>query len=67
MRILAAWRFLAGIENNVPAWSKSEDESYPVFRDPGYTAHPTISYNKALKRYILGIYSDVVRNPRDYK
>jgi hypothetical protein len=48
MRILAAWEFLAGIENNVPAWSKSEDKSYPVFRDPGHTAQPAISYNKAL-------------------
>ncbi|HZH38337.1 MAG TPA: DUF4185 domain-containing protein [Flavisolibacter sp.] len=60
-----AWQFLAGIENNVPRWSASEDKCYPVFTDPGHTAHPTISYNKALKRYILGMYSDVVPHRED--
>jgi hypothetical protein len=60
-----AWQFLSGLKNNVPSWSKSEDESYPVFRDPGHVGHPTISYNKALKRYILGIYSDVVPHRED--
>jgi len=55
----SAWQFLSRIKNNVPTWSKSEDDSYPIFTDPGHTAHPTISYNKALKRYILGMYSDV--------
>jgi hypothetical protein len=55
-----AWQFLSAIQNNTPRWSKSEDESFPVFKDPGHVAHPTISYNKALKRYILGIFSDVV-------
>ncbi len=56
-----AWQFLSAIsDKNIPAWSKQEDESFPVFKDPGHVGHPTISYNKGLKRYILGIYSDVV-------
>ncbi|HEX8546527.1 MAG TPA: DUF4185 domain-containing protein [Cytophagaceae bacterium] len=56
-----AWQFLSSIsEGNVPKWSKSEEESFPIFKDPGHVAHPTISYNKKLKRYILGIFSDVV-------
>ena len=55
-----AWQFLSAIKNNMPVWSKDEQESHPVFKDPGHVGHPTISYNKGLKRYILGIYSDVV-------
>jgi hypothetical protein len=56
-----AWQFLSAIsDNNTPTWSKSEEESFPVFTDPGHVGHPTISYNQILKRYILGIYSDVV-------
>jgi len=60
-----AWQFLSAIDNDKPSWSKSEDESYPVFKDPGHVGHPTISYNAALKRYILGIYSDVVPHRED--
>jgi hypothetical protein len=56
-----AWQFLSSIsDKNIPTWSKSEEESFPVFKDPGHVGHPTISYNETLKRYILGIYSDVV-------
>ena len=58
--IRKAWQFLSAIKNNRPVWSKNEEKSHPVFKDPGHVGHPTISYNKALKRYILGIYSDVV-------
>jgi hypothetical protein len=56
-----AWQFLSSVsDKNIPAWSKKEEQSFSVFKDPGHVGHPTISYNKALKRYILGIYSDVV-------
>ncbi len=62
-----AWQFLADISDiTQPLWSKKEDDSFPVFTDKGHVGHPTISYNKALGRYILGIYSDVtphVENP----
>ncbi len=57
----SAWLFLNSVsEKNVPSWTSSEDSSYPIFTDTGHTGHPTISYNTILKRYILGIYSDVV-------
>ncbi|HUQ65880.1 MAG TPA: DUF4185 domain-containing protein [Flavitalea sp.] len=56
-----AWQFLSSIsDNNISNWSSSEEASSSVFDDPGHVGHPTISYNKALKRYILGIYSDVI-------
>jgi hypothetical protein len=56
-----AWQFLSSVSpGNIPGWSKSEEESFPIFNDPGHVGHPTISYNEILKRYILGIYSDVV-------
>lgn len=56
-----AWQFLSGInEKNIPNWSKNESEIYPIFTDSGHVGHPTISYNFALKRYILGIYSDTI-------
>jgi hypothetical protein len=61
----SAWQFLSAIRENKPKWSPSEDDSYPIFKDPGHVGHPTISYNKALKRYILGIYSDVVPHRED--
>ncbi len=55
-----SWQFLTALNNNVPQWSKFEDKSISIFKDPGHVGHPTISYNKVLKRYILGMYSDVV-------
>jgi hypothetical protein len=56
-----AWEFLSSINNNnIPSWSKNESETYPIFVDSGHVGHPTISYNYALKRYILGVYSDSI-------
>lgn len=56
-----AWQFLSHLSADfVPIWSKSEKDAYPIFSDPGHVGHPTISYNFALKRYILGIYSDTI-------
>lgn len=61
-----AWQFLSGISGNYePSWSKSEEDHFPVFTDPGHVGHPTISYNKTLKRFILGIYSDVFPHKED--
>ena len=58
--VRGAWQFLSGFgKANQPLWSGNEEASLPVFTDKGHVGHPTISYNKALKRYILGIYSDV--------
>jgi hypothetical protein len=56
-----AWQFLSHLNTDfVPQWSKSETDTYPIFTDSGHVGHPTISYNFALERYILGIYSDTI-------
>ena len=60
-----AWQFLSSLDKNIPSWSKSEDKCYSIFKDSGHVGHPTISYNKSLKRYILGMYSDVVPHTED--
>lgn len=61
-----AWQFLTAITNiESPEWSKMEEKSFPIFTDIGHVGHPTISYNNVLKRYILGIYSDVVPHKED--
>jgi len=57
----SAWKFFGGLANtNQPKWVDNEPESTPIFSDPGHVGHPTITYNKALNRYILVIFSDVV-------
>jgi hypothetical protein len=56
-----AWQFYLGRNDaNQPLWSPEEEAAVPVFSDPGHVGHPTITYNKALQRYILCISSDVV-------
>lgn len=55
-----AWQFYKGNTNSKkPLWSGDEEMASPVFSDPGHVGHPTITYNKALRRYILCISSDV--------
>lgn len=57
----SAWQFLTGFETTSrPRWSRQEDASISIFTDLGHVGHPTMSYNKTLKRYIMAIYSDVV-------
>jgi hypothetical protein len=56
-----AWQFLSHLNSRFePRWSSLETDSYPIFTDPGHVGHPTVSYNFALRRYILGIYSDTI-------
>jgi hypothetical protein len=56
-----AWQFYAGSSGvQVPLWSTEEKMARPIFSDPGHVGHPTITYNKALARYILCISSDMV-------
>lgn len=56
-----AWQFYQGnTRANVPHWSGEEGAASPIFSDPGHVGHPTITYNKALNRYILCISSDMV-------
>lgn len=57
----ARWEFFGGFgPKNRPRWVKREADAQPIFSDPGHVGHPTMSYNPALKRYFLMIYSDVV-------
>jgi hypothetical protein len=56
-----AWQFFKGNSTtNNPEWVKEEEAASPIFSDPGHVGHPTITYNKALNRYILCISSDMV-------
>jgi len=56
-----AWQFFKAQTNSGnPIWTNKENEAAPVFSDPGHVGHPTITYNKALDRYILCISSDMV-------
>ena len=56
-----AWQFYKGnTYSNKPLWSVEEETASPIFSDFGHVGHPSITYNKALKRYILCISSDVV-------
>lgn len=56
-----AWQFYKGKSNsNNPIWTEDDEAANPVFSDPGHVGHPTITYNKALNRYILCISSDTV-------
>jgi hypothetical protein len=61
-----AWQFYTGnTRKNIPSWSGDEQAARPIFSDPGHVGHPTITYNKALNRYILCISSDMVPHRED--
>lgn len=56
-----AWRFFGGFTKpGQPRWVVGEALSKPIFTDPGHVGHPSITYNKALNRYFLIIFSDAV-------
>jgi hypothetical protein len=56
-----AWQFFGGLSRKgQPRWVQSPETSTPILTDPGHAGHPTITYNKALKRYILLSFSDAV-------
>jgi len=54
----SAWEFFAGQKEGRPLWSKNEDDSQPVFTDPGHVGHSCMSFNKPLGRYLLAVFSD---------
>ena len=60
-----AWQFFAGTSARDRVWSQQEEKAVPIFSDPGHVGHPTITYNKALKRYILCISSDMIPHRGD--
>lgn len=56
-----AWQFYGGLKpSGRPKWVAAEAASKPIFTDPGHVGHPTITFNKALNRYFLITFSDVV-------
>ena len=65
----STWAFYAGAnDNGQPMWSSDEGQAVPVFHFPSMTGENHVSYNKGLKRYIMGNYSfiDENGNPRPY-
>jgi hypothetical protein len=49
-----AYEFFAGMEGDKPLWTKNMEDKVPVFVDKNGVGTPIgISYNKALKRYLL--------------
>ena len=57
----SAWQFYGGSAvKNKATWVSNENDAVPIFSDPGHTGHPTITYNKALQRYILLNNSDAI-------
>jgi len=62
----SAWQFFGGLSDVKDVkWIKNEAQSAPIFTDQGHVGHPTITYNKALNRYILMVFSDVVPHRED--
>jgi hypothetical protein len=56
-----AWQFYGGTnKNKTVEWTRKETDAVPIFSDAEHIGHPTITYNKALKRYILINFSDRV-------
>lgn len=61
----AAWQFFNGNAKS-PSWTKQEQSAKPIFTDVGHAGHPTITYNKELKRYLLAVASDVYPHREDH-
>jgi len=55
----AAWEFFAG-SYEFEGWSPDEDQARPVLSVPGKVGHPTMTYNKGLKRFLLAYGCDSV-------
>ena len=57
-----AWQFWSGsglgLYDVEPSWSADEDAATPIYRDPGYVGHPTMTWNPGLERFLLALGSD---------
>lgn len=53
----AAWQFYAGVAAQA-AWTTEERRARPIHADPGYTGHPTMTWNPGLGRFLLAYGSD---------
>ena len=63
------WKFYIGEdEAGYPMWSTEETKAQPIFCYPLMTGENHVTYNKGIKRYIMGNYSfiDEQGNPRPY-
>ena len=63
------WVFYTGMDAaGDPLWDNDENMAIPVFRYPLMTGENHVSYNKGIKRYLMGNYSfiDENGNPRPY-
>jgi hypothetical protein len=64
-----AWEFCAGIDGGgVPTWSPDESAARPVFCYFHMTGENHVSYDRGIKRYLMGNYgfTDLEGNPRPY-
>jgi hypothetical protein len=64
-----AWEFFAGADDSKEAhWSSNGELAQPVFRYFHMTGENHVSYDKGIKRYLMGNYSfmDEAGNPRPY-
>ena len=61
----SAWEFWASpgegaLTIDEPSWSKDENKSRPILRDPGRVGHPTMTYNPGIERFLLSYSTDSV-------
>lgn len=64
-----AWEFYTGLAaSGEPTWKADDRSAQPVFRYPRMTGENHVSYNKGIKRYLMGNYGflDSDGNPRPY-
>jgi hypothetical protein len=67
----SAWEFYAGggtghgEDVQAPAWAKEEARSAPIFTDPGYVGHPSMTFAPKLQRFILSFHGDSVPHTYD--
>ncbi len=64
-----AWEFYAaegeGHTTADPLWDRDEARARPILTDPGHVGHPSMTYNPALRRFLLLTFSDMVPHTLD--
>ena len=56
----SSWEFYAGDEQGEAAWVRDEAAAIPVLSNPGAIAHPTMTWNEGLGRFLLTFNTDTV-------
>jgi Domain of unknown function (DUF4185) len=58
----SAWEFWVGAGEGrseaEPVWAADEDAATPIYSDPGYVGHPTMTWNPELGRFLMALGSD---------